>query len=46
MRQEIAYLLGFCGFEPVDQFSDFKGSPPRMVESNLGGARSPGLNSQ
>ncbi len=27
-RQEMAYLLELCGFEPVSEFSDFSGSPP------------------
>jgi len=28
LRQEIAYLLELCGFEVVEQYSDFNGSPP------------------
>jgi SAM-dependent methyltransferase len=35
MRQEIAYLLELCGFEPVDLFSDFKGSPPDYSREQL-----------
>ncbi|WP_413468547.1 hypothetical protein [Mesorhizobium muleiense] len=40
MRQEIAYLLELCGFEPVDLFSDFKGSSPDLRPGTaLGRAR-------
>jgi SAM-dependent methyltransferase len=39
LRQEIAYLLELCGFEPVDQFSDFKGSPPEYGREQLWVAR-------
>lgn len=28
LRQEVLYLFELCGFAPVAQFSDFKGSPP------------------
>jgi SAM-dependent methyltransferase len=28
LRQEMAYLFELCGFETVEQFSDFKKSPP------------------
>jgi SAM-dependent methyltransferase len=28
LRQEMAYLFELCGFETVEQFSDFKRSPP------------------
>ena len=39
MRQEIAYLLELCGFEVVDEFSDFKGSPPAYGREQLWVAR-------
>lgn len=39
MRQEIAYLLELCGFETVDQYSDFKGSPPQYGREQLWIAR-------
>ncbi|WP_292318759.1 class I SAM-dependent methyltransferase [Mesorhizobium sp.] len=39
MRQEIAYLLELCGFEAVDLFSDFKGSPPDYGREQLWIAR-------
>jgi len=39
MRQEIAYLLELCGFEPIEQFSDFKGSPPDYGREQLWVAR-------
>ena len=38
-RQEIAYLLELCGFEPIEQFSDFKGSPPADGREQLWVAR-------
>jgi SAM-dependent methyltransferase len=38
-RQEIAYLLELCGFEPIEQFSDFKGSPPDYGGEQLWVAR-------
>jgi ubiquinone/menaquinone biosynthesis C-methylase UbiE len=28
LRQEMAYLFELCGFDVVEQFSDFNGSPP------------------
>jgi SAM-dependent methyltransferase len=38
-RHEIAYLLELCGFEPIEQFSDFKGSPPDYGREQLWVAR-------
>ncbi|NTG50465.1 class I SAM-dependent methyltransferase [Agrobacterium rhizogenes] len=40
MRQEIAYLLELCGFEVVEQFSDFSGAPPAYGREQLWIARS------
>jgi SAM-dependent methyltransferase len=39
MRQEIAYLLELCGFEAVEQFSDFAKSPPAYGREQLWVAR-------
>jgi hypothetical protein len=39
MRQEIAYLLELCGFDAVEQFSDFSGSPPAYGREQLWIAR-------
>jgi SAM-dependent methyltransferase len=38
-RQETAYLLELCGFAPVEQFSDFKRSPPDYGREQLWVAR-------
>jgi len=35
VRQEMAYLFELCGFDIVDQFSDFKGSPPAYGREQL-----------
>jgi SAM-dependent methyltransferase len=40
MRQEISYLLELSGFEVVDQFSDFRGSPPDYGREQIWVARS------
>ena len=34
-RQEMAYLFELCGFEPVGQFSDFRGAPPAYGREQL-----------
>jgi SAM-dependent methyltransferase len=34
-RQETAYLLELCGFQPVEQYSDFLGSPPQYGREQL-----------
>jgi SAM-dependent methyltransferase len=39
MRQEMAYLLELCGFDVVEQFSDFRRSPPRYACEQLWVAR-------
>ena len=39
MRQEMAYLLELCGFEPVEEFSDFQGSAPDYGREQLWIAR-------
>lgn len=38
-RQEIQYLLEMCGFEPVEQYSDFHASPPAYGREQLWVAR-------
>jgi len=38
-RQEMAYLLELCGFEPVSEFSDFSGSPPAYGREQIWIAR-------
>ena len=38
-RQETAYLLELCGFEPVSEFSDFSGSPPAYGREQIWIAR-------
>jgi SAM-dependent methyltransferase len=35
MRQEMAYLLELCGFDVIEQFSDFMRSPPRYASEQL-----------
>ncbi len=35
LRQEVLYLFELCGFAPVAQFSDFKGSPPAYGREQL-----------
>jgi hypothetical protein len=35
VRQEMAYLFELCGFDIVDQLSDFKGSPPAYGREQL-----------
>jgi hypothetical protein len=39
MRQEISYLFGLCGFEPIEQFSDFCGAAPAYGREQLWIAR-------
>jgi len=39
MRQEMAYLFELCGFEPVEQYSDFRGSPLAYGREQLWVAR-------
>jgi hypothetical protein len=39
MRQEMAYLLELCEFEPIEEFSDFQGSPPDYGREQLWIAR-------
>jgi len=39
MRQELAYLFELCGFEPVEQYSDFSGSAPAYGREQLWVAR-------
>jgi SAM-dependent methyltransferase len=39
LRQEMLYLFELCGFAPVAQFSDFKGSPPAYGREQLWIAR-------
>jgi ubiquinone/menaquinone biosynthesis C-methylase UbiE len=39
MRQEMAYLFELCGFEPVEQYSDFRGSAPAYGQEQLWVAR-------
>jgi len=39
MRQETAYLLELCGFEPIEQFSDFKRAPPDYGREQIWVAR-------
>jgi SAM-dependent methyltransferase len=39
MRQEMAYLLELCGFDVVEQFSDFRRSPPSYAREQLWVAR-------
>jgi SAM-dependent methyltransferase len=38
-RHEMAYLLELCGFEPIEQFSDFGGAPPAYGREQLWIAR-------
>jgi len=38
-RQEMAYLLELSGFEVIEQFSDFRGSPPAYGQEQLWVAR-------
>jgi SAM-dependent methyltransferase len=35
LRQEMAYLFELCGFDVVEQFSDFQGSPPAYGREQL-----------
>jgi hypothetical protein len=35
LRQEMLYLFELCGFAPVTQLSDFKGSPPAYGREQL-----------
>jgi SAM-dependent methyltransferase len=39
LRQEMAYLLELCGFEPVEQLSDFRGAAPAYGKEQLWIAR-------
>jgi SAM-dependent methyltransferase len=39
MRQEMAYLLELCEFDPVEQFSDFSRSPPAYGQEQIWIAR-------
>jgi SAM-dependent methyltransferase len=39
MRQEMTYLFELCGFEPIEQYSDFRGSPPAYGREQLWVAR-------
>jgi hypothetical protein len=39
MRQEMAYLFELCGFEPIEQYSDFHGSAPAYGREQLWVAR-------
>jgi hypothetical protein len=39
MRQEMAYLFELCGFEPIEQYSDFRGSAPAYGREQLWIAR-------
>ena len=42
MRQEMAYLFELCGFEPIEQYSDFRGSAPAYGRDQLWVARAIG----
>lgn len=39
LRQEMAYLLELCGFQPIEQFSDFRGGAPAYGKEQLWVAR-------
>jgi hypothetical protein len=39
MRQEMAYLFELCGFEPIEQYSDYLGSTPAYGREQLWVAR-------
>jgi SAM-dependent methyltransferase len=39
MRQEMAYLFELCGFEPIEQYSDFRASAPAYGQEQLWVAR-------
>ena len=39
LRQEITWLLELCGFQPVEQYSDFHGAPPAYGKEQVWVAR-------
>lgn len=39
LRQEMSYLLELCGFEPVEQLSDFRSAPPAYGREQIWVAR-------
>jgi SAM-dependent methyltransferase len=39
LRQEMTWLLELCGFQPVEQWSDFRGAPPAYGKEQVWVAR-------
>ena len=39
LRQEMTWLLELCGFQPVEQWSDFHGAPPAYGKEQVWVAR-------
>ena len=39
LRQEMIWLLELCGFQPVEQWSDFRGAPPTYGKEQIWVAR-------